>query len=140
MKIILLTFLLVSPFLQAQDSTAVEIHFSSLGVGEVLRLGEKTIKFKELISDSRCPQDVTCIWAGEAKLLFEVFENGKLNGEEVVVISGGGTAMGILKEYFPEESYSFIAYNLEPYPKTTRKVKPSAYRLELEAREKENRP
>ena len=138
MKILLLTFILLfSPFVRAQDSSAVEIYSSSLGVGEVLRLGEKTIKFKELISDSRCPQDVTCIWPGEAKLLFEVFENGKLSGEEIVVISGGGTAKRFLNEFFPEGFYSFTAYNLEPYPKTTRKIKPSAYRLELEVREKE---
>ena len=40
------------------------------------------IRLKEVVEDSRCPKDVTCIWAGQAVVIVEVFENKKLIEEK----------------------------------------------------------
>jgi hypothetical protein len=71
MKIILaLLLLLISPALMAQDDKPKPITYSSLlQPGEFFSFGRNSLHFKEVISDSRCPKDVTCIWAGEAKIL-----------------------------------------------------------------------
>ena len=43
-----------------------------LGVGDTLDLPDGTVlTFVELIDDSRCPADATCIWQGQARLAFE---------------------------------------------------------------------
>lgn len=43
-----------------------------LGVGDTLDLPDGTgLTFVELIDDSRCPADATCIWQGQARLAFE---------------------------------------------------------------------
>lgn len=134
----LLVFLLVvtiSGFSQAQDSTVAENHAATLQIGELLKFGDKSVKFKKLISDSRCPADVTCIWAGEAKILVEVFENGKSYGEETLIISGSGHTVASLNELFDGESYRLSAIDLRPYPETTVKIKPSEYMLRLEVTE-----
>ncbi len=34
--------------------------------------GRLTIKFVEIVEDSRCPPDVTCVWAGNAKIKLAV--------------------------------------------------------------------
>jgi len=42
---------------------------------------------KEVISDTRCPEDVECIWAGEAQVLVSVYKNGKWMDENVLTFS-----------------------------------------------------
>lgn len=51
-----------------QDSPSLE-----LKTGEQAAIGNVTIKFKKVLSDSRCPRGVTCIWAGEAKVLVAIY-------------------------------------------------------------------
>lgn len=36
-----------------------------------------TIKFLELVEDSRCPTDTQCIWAGNAKIKIQIRKNGR---------------------------------------------------------------
>ncbi len=35
------------------------------------------VKFLEVVEDSRCPKDVDCVWAGNAKVKFELSRKGK---------------------------------------------------------------
>lgn len=44
---------------------------------EVTSKGGMKIAFVELVEDSRCPVDVECIWAGNAKIRVRVTKNGK---------------------------------------------------------------
>ncbi|WP_424492909.1 hypothetical protein [Salinimicrobium sp. GXAS 041] len=130
--LILISF---SPLVQAQDATPVQSYASTLGLGELLQFGDRSIKFKNLIPDSRCPADVTCIWAGEAKILVEVFEEGKSCGEEIIIISGGGNDSASLNRIFSGADFSLVGLVLKPYPKTSRNLKPSDYTLTLEVKE-----
>ncbi len=36
-----------------------------------------TVKFLEMVEDSRCPKGVNCVWAGNAKISIEISKNGK---------------------------------------------------------------
>jgi hypothetical protein len=38
------------------------------GIGGTARLGEVTVRPIAVIEDSRCPRDVTCVWAGRLRL------------------------------------------------------------------------
>lgn len=131
----ILLLILFSGFAQAQDSTDTKRYSSVLEIGEQLEFGGKAIKFKELISDSRCPKEVTCIWAGEAKILVEIYQEGKLRGEKIVVVTGGGNTSFSLNDLFPESSFSLSGLALTPYPKATTSVEPSEYKLALEVKE-----
>ena len=39
---------------------------------------EFQLRIKEIISDSRCPADVTCVWGGEVQLVVSVYKDKKL--------------------------------------------------------------
>jgi len=127
--------LICSISLSAQDQEENRIFNTVLQDGEQLEFGDKSIRFKEVISDSRCPKDVTCVWAGEAKVLIEVFEKGKLINEKLVVINPY-----ILDEIPLQFSagggiYSITAFKLFPYPSTASKKNTLDYTLEMQVSE-----
>ena len=84
-------------------------------LGNTIEFKGVSIKFIEVMEDSRCPKDVACIWAGRAIVKAEVTANG--NKEEKMLI------FGVVK---PEESENTILYSskdftihgltLNPYP------------------------
>ena len=78
---VLLLLILISSISFAQDSTNVKVEtpkiVSKLVYGETLQINDIEIKFVQVLSDSRCPKNVTCVRAGEAVVLVDVFKNGK---------------------------------------------------------------
>ena len=125
-------FLLISSVTIAQE-TSGKTYTSMLPVGGLFTLGEVSIVFKEVISDSRCPKKVTCIWAGEAKVLVEIYENGKFLENRIISTTVGNSiqqfsAAGIL--------YNISGIDLLPYPEVqSKKIKPE-YTLRLSLSEK----
>ncbi|MDP9203205.1 MAG: hypothetical protein M3P26_14915 [Gemmatimonadota bacterium] len=45
------------------------------------------ITFKQVREDSRCPVDVTCVWAGDAKVEIVIARNGAANVTRIVSIT-----------------------------------------------------
>lgn len=45
------------------------------------------MKIARIISDSRCPEGVSCVWAGEVQLELEIYKNQKLEKSEVLSIN-----------------------------------------------------
>lgn len=119
-------------FAQEQKQDVI-LHAGALQQGEFLVFGNKSLKFKEVVADSRCPKDVTCIWAGEAKVLIEVLENGKSVEEKVVTI--GATSIP-LKFNAEDILYSLSFMQLLPYPTSTNKNPGQDYTLNLQVKEK----
>ncbi len=77
-----------------------------LGVGDTLDLPDGTVlEFVELVDDSRCPADATCIWQGQARLAFE--HDGErfiltyLSPDEATVMLG---------------AYGLQVLDVQPYP------------------------
>lgn len=60
------------------QTPALETPFR-LGIGEAARIDGHTVTFAAVTEDSRCPEDVDCIRAGEARIQVEV------DGEAVVL-------------------------------------------------------
>ncbi len=66
------TFFAVSAFAQTGESVSVKI-----GDSATLSRSKIAIKFVKLIEDSRCPVNVNCIWAGNAKIEVEISKGSK---------------------------------------------------------------
>lgn len=114
----------------AQDSGEKISYESLLATGELFSFENKSIKFKKVISDSRCPKDVTCIWAGEAKVLIAVLENGKEVEEKIISLKQTeGFSFGFSDS---KNVYSLDALDLYPYPTSTHKIKDSEYCLKIQ--------
>lgn len=132
----LILFMLL--FFQSQDGTMTREFSSTLLPGERMDLETGSIRFKEVISDSRCPKDVTCIWPGEAKVLVELLQDGRVCGEEVIVVQNNNDLLQVLTKWFPGKEFTLAASGLYPYPETGGKITPSEYRLTLKVAEKGN--
>lgn len=128
MKLVLLLFFVISTGF-AQEPPEITRFSSELFTGEAFNFENKSIEFKEVISDSRCPKDVTCVWAGEAKVRIELFDNGKSLGDKILVL---GNPSINLADFFGENEFSLSALNLFPYPKISGKIKASEYQLVVE--------
>ena len=74
-----------------------------------------TIKFLEVVEDSRCPEGVSCIWAGRAIVKVEVTANGKINEETLIF---GELRPGEKKNttLYSSNEFAINGLTLNPYP------------------------
>lgn len=112
---------------KSRSGTEVVQVVQDLGVGREFDLGKTSVSFIKVISDSRCPRKVTCIWPGEARVLLGIKMNGKYLEKELV-ISGGGAEIPLENELILQ------VIQLSPYPESGVKIAAEAYCLRLAAK------
>ncbi|MEO8650168.1 MAG: hypothetical protein ABI539_13465 [Acidobacteriota bacterium] len=76
------------------------------------------IKFVKMVEDSRCPKDVNCVWAGNAKITVRVTKNGRTSLLEL------NSNMGEPPEF---DGYRFTLIKLTPEPASNIRINPSGY-------------
>jgi len=83
------------------------------------------IRFQEVTEDSRCPSNVTCIWAGRVTCMVELKQAGSSYRMAL-------TESGLTSEYSKEtyEGYE-LAFHVTPYPVAGQKIAKDEYRLHL---------
>jgi len=111
-KPIIPTKQLVGPKLDAE----IQIKF---GESITLEKGKLTIKFKSLVGDSRCPQGVVCVWAGNAEVILEVSKN------EIDL----NTALDPKEQVVGD--YNIQLRDVIPYPKAGEELKPEDYSIKI---------
>ena len=86
------------------------------------------IKFKNVTEDSRCPRNVTCVWAGVARMAIEVTGSGTT---EIVTLVEPG-----LTDRSPPAIYRtyLVDFQLKPYPEAGKEITPDQYRLQMTVR------
>lgn len=120
----------------AQEEAEIVTYFTETQVGESFNFNERTIRFKEVIVDSRCPSDVTCVRAGEAKILVEIFKDERSLGKEIITLGANVNSFETSLAKFFEKDFDVEFLSLSPYPKTSRKIKASDYQLNLKVTER----
>lgn len=96
--------------------------------GETVVLKGVSVKFMEVVEDSRCPEGVNCIWAGRAIVKVQVISNGK--SEEKTLIFGE-TRPGEEKNtnLFTSKEFVINGLTLNPYPTSEITGKDTGYVL-----------
>ncbi|AEE19381.1 hypothetical protein JM84_0256 [Dokdonia sp. Hel_I_63] len=118
-----------SAFAKAQDSTTVEVPKIYLKAfqGQSTIIEGTSLRLVNVIEDSRCPQGVDCIWAGNAKVVVELTsESGKKTTKEII-LNGGRVA-----PIYSEDGLVISIKGLAPYPTSLSKIKASDYYLRVE--------
>ena len=99
-----------------------------------LRIGQQamiegedfSVRFAAVVRDSRCPEDVACVWAGNAEVLIEAEAGGSPAG--VKLNTHGGAE-------YPQEGrhqqYSLRLVALRPHPRTDRAIRARDYAATL---------
>jgi len=95
------------------------------------------ILFQDVPSDSRCPSDVQCIWAGEVKvsLMLKKGRNGPAAAwhTNLSIVKGAGEESGV--ETFNDalgNRYTVKLVRVEPYPKSNQQIDARNYTVTLE--------
>ncbi len=114
-KILLLAaaviLLLLSGCFADTEKVALGEEFSlKIGESASMRGENLEITFLEVLEDSRCPKNVTCIWAGRARSLIKVTIDGQSEDIELVE-----PAVSDETNWYRYSGYR-IDYSLFPYP------------------------
>lgn len=114
---------------QQQQAPRVGREFKA-GVGWVMGLdrGRLMLRFARVASDSRCPVDVNCVWAGNAEVVLEV--GGRLWRErQTLTLSTNAGAQGASEAKYGR--YTVKLVNLSPRPRGNRKIPSGRYTATL---------
>lgn len=101
-------------------NTTENMDISSFNIGDTTSIGLNDIvlcnddvklfvQFDSIVSDSRCPVDANCIWAGNAEVAFSVTYNKELDNIKLNTNSD----MDTKKSAF---GFTFHLLNVNPYP------------------------
>lgn len=134
--LIIVTVFLVSEIVVAQDSTNIKVEVPKivfkLPIEKSYTLKDVQVKFVDVLSDSRCPKYVTCVWAGQAVVLVEVYKNKVLLEQKEIVFEPGKKADKDLITLYSSEEITILAHDVLPIPNSRDKIKKEAYYLQLE--------
>lgn len=99
-----------------------------LKIGESAKASEGLkIEFDSVTEDSRCPKGVTCVWAGNAKILLKVKKDaGKAADVELNTNINPKTSRYL--------EYELSLKELKPYPESNATIKSSDYEVTLTVR------
>ncbi|MCH8825828.1 MAG: hypothetical protein IIB16_02635 [Chloroflexi bacterium] len=100
--------------------TVVEI---PIGAGREIDNGQLVLKFQEVTEDSRCPANVVCVWAGQAKVQIAVSYEGQDPALRELVLDSTGASNNSIS--LGDYQVQLVALN--PYPGTPAGIDPSDY-------------
>ena len=84
-----------------------------LPLGETWREDGHTVRFVEVVEDSRCPEGVACVWEGRAKIRVEV------DGEPFVLTVPYSRMRDDETQMIEWGEIQVVVTGLEPYPGST---------------------
>jgi hypothetical protein len=108
----------------ARDSQSVDAGAEvTLAPGEAVavKTADLRVRFIAVAEDSRCPRDVTCVWAGEVRIQLEI-QRATQPAARVEMSEGGSTLAG---------DFRVSIVRVEPQPMSTERIAPQGYRATL---------
>ena len=105
----------------------VEVREESGRVNQEKRFAKSklSVRFVELVEDSRCPVDTQCIWAGNAKIKLRVSKNGR--SHDLTLDTNGPN------QTVTAEGYKIKLVGLTPAPRSNIRINRNGYVATLEA-------
>ncbi|MEO8233897.1 MAG: hypothetical protein ABI549_00655 [Flavobacterium sp.] len=90
-----------------------------------------SFRLKEVNSDSRCPQGVQCIWAGEVQMVILVYKDKKIVEEMKITVSPNNNeqAINFFAKYYTKNKIKSVY--VFPFPIKDKILDKSTYRLEI---------
>ncbi|MFC2027372.1 DUF3221 domain-containing protein [Chloroflexota bacterium] len=96
-----------------------------MSIGQKIEFSDVSldIVFKGVVGDSRCAQDVTCVWQGEVSVDIEVIGG---DGSHLMTL----TQPGLFYDYSKDSYAGYeIAFKVLPYPDAERQIEDDEYQL-----------
>ena len=94
-----------------------------LAVGQSAVVGPATVlRVDQVVGDSRCPSDVTCVWAGEVTIALSLEAGSDSQAFRLSDSAKSATVRGL----------RFTLLKVEPYPRSDASIPLAAYRISIE--------
>jgi hypothetical protein len=132
-KSLLLFLILFNTLAFAQNTPKENIKYVKITQKKCLKKSGYQIVFKELVSDSRCPEGVNCIWAGEVSVIVSVYKDSKLVEDNMMVFSikNAEENKQWFSKYLPEKQRKIKTIGVFPYPKQGLVVNKKDYYIKI---------
>lgn len=120
-------FVSFSFFAQENEETLKSTFFTQ----KIVKKRGLQLVLVKVINDSRCPENVNCIWAGECEIKVATYKNRKLISTENVMISPKLYKENInwISKYYPNITIKSI--EVMPYPKNEIVVNPKDFFVKI---------
>ncbi|MCL9809633.1 hypothetical protein [Flavobacterium luminosum] len=94
----------------------------------------KEIVLIKVLNDSRCPEGVQCIWAGEITFEVAAYENRNLVEQIQLTLSPNKEAAAInwFNKHLPQQKAQITKVSILPYPKKEKNIEPTEYYIQLQ--------
>ncbi|MFV8268953.1 hypothetical protein ACNQGP_03330 [Flavobacterium sp. GT2N3] len=130
---LLLLLLIFGTITFAQNRKTEKVKYLKISQKKCLKKKGFNLVLKEIVSDSRCPKGVTCIWAGEASVVISVYKDSKLVEIHPMVFSMKNEEENKqwFSKYLPEKQRNIKNLNVVPYPKEGVIIKSESYFVKI---------
>lgn len=122
----ILVFMLAFAVLPATAAKAKSPQTVRVQVNHEKRFGKGrlSVRFVELVEDSRCPTDANCVWAGNAIIKIRVRGFGRTHD---LTLDTNGRKQAVVAE-----GYQFKLVGLTPQPRTNIRINRNGYVATIE--------
>lgn len=131
MKKLIIIFLAIFSLISCAQKTKVTSN-SALFSQKLAKQKGIQLVLKKVVNDSRCPEGVNCIWAGECEIIVSIYKNNKFINEEKILLSPKLYKENVawFSKYYPSKKIREI--NVLPYPKNEVVANPKDYFVKIE--------
>ena len=134
MKTVTILFLSVfTTFAFAQKTTTDKLQYYSITQDACIKKKGYRMLLKEIVSDSRCPEGVTCVWAGEIQVVVSLYKDRKFVEIQTLTVSSKHFQenMKWFAKYLPSAKRNIKSVAVLPYPKEGTPVNPKDYYIKI---------
>ena len=130
-KVFTVLLILLSSFAFAQKITTQ--YYSKVKQNSCINGKGYQLVLKEVLADSRCPEGVTCVWAGEVSVVISVYKDSEWVENKTLVFSGKNDNINMqwIVQYLNENQKTINSMTIVPHPKAGKVIKPKDYFLQI---------
>ena len=128
-KVFVVLLTVISSFAFAQKKATQE--YSKVKQNSCINGKGYQLVLKEVLADSRCPEGVTCVWAGEVSAVVSVYKDSEWVENKTLVFSGKNDNINMqwIVQYLNENQKTINSMTIAPHPKAGKVIKPKDYYL-----------
>lgn len=132
-KSLLFLFMMISSVALAQSPESQKVKYTTIKQKVCPNQKGFQLVLKAIVSDSRCPEGVTCIWGGEVSAVVSVYKDSKWIEDTTLVFSMKNEEDNKkwFSKYLPEKQKKIKNIGVVPYPKEGSKIDPEEYYLKI---------
>ena len=130
-KVLTVLLIVISSVTFAQKKATQE--YSKVKQNSCIKGKGYQLVLKEVLADSRCPEGVTCVWAGEVSVVISVYKDSEWVENKTLVFSGKNDNINIqwIVQYLNENQKTINSMTIAPHPKAGKVIKPKDYFLQI---------